>query len=54
VTLAVTRNTIFDSSSVVGGCQFSEASIAVHRKSVGHTVAERSCKDADFLCNSCV
>jgi hypothetical protein len=29
-----------------------EAAIAIDRKSMGHTVAERSCKDADFLCIS--
>jgi hypothetical protein len=29
-----------------------EASIAVDRKSMGHTVAEQLCKDADFLCIS--
>jgi hypothetical protein len=54
VTFAVTGNTIFGPVSVVGGCQLSEASTAVHLKSMEHTVAERSCKDADFLCNSCV
>jgi hypothetical protein len=27
---------------------------AVDRKSMGHTVAERSWKDADFLCISCI
>jgi hypothetical protein len=42
------------------GCSASEgagvsgASIAVDRKSMGHTVAERSWKDADFLCISCI
>jgi hypothetical protein len=32
----------------------SEASIVVDRKSMGHTVAERSWKDADFVCISCI
>jgi hypothetical protein len=27
---------------------------AVDRKSIGHTVAVRSWKDADFLCMSCI
>jgi hypothetical protein len=30
-----------------------ESPVAVERKSMGHTVAERSCKDADILCISC-
>jgi hypothetical protein len=30
------------------------ASIAVDRKSMGHTVGERWWKDADFLCISCI
>jgi hypothetical protein len=40
------------------GCSASQyagvsgASIAVDRKSIGHTVAERSWKDADIVCNS--
>jgi hypothetical protein len=38
-------------SAVVGALG---ASTAVDRKSMGHTVAERSWKDADFLCNSCI
>jgi hypothetical protein len=33
---------------------FEDASTAVDRKSMGHTVAERSWKDADFLCISCI
>jgi hypothetical protein len=33
---------------------FQVASTAVDRKSMGHTVAERSWKDADFLCISCI
>jgi hypothetical protein len=36
------------------GAGVSEASIAVDRKSMGHTVAERSWKNADFLCISCI
>jgi hypothetical protein len=36
------------------GADFSVASIAVERKSMGHTVAERSWKDADFVCISCI
>jgi hypothetical protein len=32
----------------------SDASIVVDRKSMGHTVAERSWKDADFVCFSCI
>jgi hypothetical protein len=32
----------------------SEASNAVDRKSMGHTVAERSWNETDFLCISCV
>jgi hypothetical protein len=32
----------------------SEVSTAVSWKSIGHTVAERSCKDGDFLCTSCI
>jgi hypothetical protein len=30
------------------------ATIAVYRKSMGHTVDERWWKDADFLCISCI
>jgi hypothetical protein len=55
VTLTVTRNTIsgrvFRRHRVSG---VSEASTAVDRKSMGHTVADRSWRDADFLCNSCI
>jgi hypothetical protein len=36
------------------GANVSRASIAVDRKSMGHTVAERSWKDADFVCISCI
>jgi hypothetical protein len=38
--------------SVCGCRSVLRASVAVDRKSMGHTVAERSWKDADFLCNS--
>jgi hypothetical protein len=56
VTLALNGNTtisgqVASASAVVSAL---EASIAVDMKSMGHTVAERSCKDADFLCNSCI
>jgi hypothetical protein len=53
VTLAVTGNTIsgpFFGSAVA--CIL-KATIDVDRKSMGHTVAEPSCKDADLLCISC-
>jgi hypothetical protein len=55
VTLAVTGNTI--SGRVFGVRKVPDvlrASIAVDRKSMGHTVAERSWKDADFVCISCI
>jgi hypothetical protein len=55
VTLAVTGNTI--SGRVFRrqkGDGVSEASIAVDRKSMGHTVADRSSNEAEFLCISCV
>jgi hypothetical protein len=32
----------------------SGASIAADRKSMGQTVSERSCKDADFVCVSSI
>jgi hypothetical protein len=55
VTLAVTRNAIsgrnFERQK---GAYVYEASTAVDRKSMGHTVAERSWKDADFVCISCI
>jgi hypothetical protein len=55
VTLPVTGNTIFASSfSTLQGDGVSEASIAVDRKSRGHTVGELWFKDADFLCISCI
>jgi hypothetical protein len=55
VTLAVTRNAI--SGRIFRrqkGANVYEASTAVDRKSMGHTVAERSWKDADFVCISCI
>jgi hypothetical protein len=36
------------------GANVNEASIAVDLKSMGHTVAKRSWKDADFVCISCI
>jgi hypothetical protein len=36
------------------GSSVSVASIAVGQKSMGHTMDERSWKDADFLCISCI
>jgi hypothetical protein len=36
------------------GSVLSDASTAVDRKSMGHTVGERSWKDADFLCISSI
>jgi hypothetical protein len=36
------------------GAGVSEASIAVDRKSMGHTVADRSSNEADFLCIFCI
>jgi hypothetical protein len=54
VTLAVTGNTISGRVVWRRECWFRGASIAVDRKSMGHTVAERSWKDADFVCISCI
>jgi hypothetical protein len=55
VTLAVTREYYFRSGCLASeGAGVSRASIAVDRKSMGHTVAERSWKDADFVCISCI
>jgi hypothetical protein len=55
VTLAVTRNAIpgriFKRQK---GANVYEASTAVERKSMGHTVAERSWNDDDFLCIICI
>jgi hypothetical protein len=36
------------------GAGVSEASTAVDRKSMGHTVADRSSNEADFLCIFCI
>jgi hypothetical protein len=36
------------------GADSSVATIAFERKAMGHTVAERSWKDADFVCISCI
>jgi hypothetical protein len=36
------------------GAGVSEASTAVDRKSMGHTVADRSWNEAEFLCISCI
>jgi hypothetical protein len=54
VTLAVTGNTIPVGFLASEGDGVSEASIAVDRKSMGHTVADRSWNEADFLCISCI
>jgi hypothetical protein len=40
--------------SVSQGAGVIVASTAVNRMSMGHTVGERSWKDADFLCISCI
>jgi hypothetical protein len=47
-------NTISGRVFGVQGDGVSGASTAVDRKSMGHTVGERSWKDADFLCISCI
>jgi hypothetical protein len=54
VTLAVTGNTISGWVVRRHGMLVSlhGASTAVGRKSMGHTVAERSLKDTDFMCIS--
>jgi hypothetical protein len=55
VTLAVTGNTTFRSAFPASeSAGVSVASIAVDRKSMGHTVAERSCNEADCLCISII
>jgi hypothetical protein len=36
------------------GAGVSEASIVVDHKSMGHTMADRSSNEADFLCISCI
>jgi hypothetical protein len=47
-------NTIFRSGfSASEGAAVLEASIAVDLKSMGHTVADRSSNEADFLWSSC-
>jgi hypothetical protein len=55
VTLAVTEKTI---SGRVSRRQrvsvFQKHRLSVDRKSMGHTVAEQSLNEADFLCISCV
>jgi hypothetical protein len=55
VTLAVKGNTISGRCfSVSEGAEVSVASITVDRKSMGHTVADRSSNEADFLCICCI
>jgi hypothetical protein len=55
VTLAVTGNTNFRSGfSASESAGVSGTSIAVDRKSIGHTVADRSSNEADFLCIFCI
>jgi hypothetical protein len=55
VTLAVTGNTISGRDRQRQRVtRVSEASNAVDLKSIGHTVADRSWKDADILCNSSI
>jgi hypothetical protein len=55
VTLAVTGNTIsgqfFRFQRMPG---VSWASTAIDRKSMRHTMADRSSNEADFLCISCI
>jgi hypothetical protein len=55
VTLAVTVITIsgrvFSASEAAG---VSVASTVVDRKSMGHTMADRSSNEADFLCICCI
>jgi hypothetical protein len=40
--------------SVSKGAGVSWASTAINRKSMGHTMADRSSNEADFLCISCI
>jgi hypothetical protein len=54
VTLAVTGIVFPVGFFGVAGDGVSVASTAVDRKSMGYTVGERSWKDADFLCISCI
>jgi hypothetical protein len=53
VTLAVT-GILFPVGLRRQGVRFSAASTAVDRKSMGHTVADRSSNEADCLCISCI
>jgi hypothetical protein len=55
VTLAVTDSTVLRSGfSASKGSGVSGTSTAVYRKSMGHTVADRSSNEADFLCVFCM
>jgi hypothetical protein len=54
VTLAVTGILFPVGFSASEDAGVSEASNAVDRKSMGHTVADRSSNEADFLCISCI
>jgi predicted N-acetyltransferase YhbS len=55
VTLAGDGEYYFRSGfSASEGAGVSVASTAVDRKSMGHTVADRSSNEADFLCISCI
>jgi hypothetical protein len=55
VTLAVTGIKYFQSGfPTLQDVGVSEASTGVDRKSMGHTLGERSWKDADFLCISSI
>jgi hypothetical protein len=54
VTLAVKGNTISGRFFGVRGAGVSRASTAVDRKSMGHTMADRSSNEADFLCIFCI
>jgi hypothetical protein len=54
VTLPVTENTISGRIFGVRGCRCFRGIDAVDRKSMGHTVADRSSNEADFICISCI
>jgi hypothetical protein len=55
LTLAVTKTTYSGKVSLRRqNDSVSEASIAVDRKSMGHTVADRSSNEADFLRIFCI
>jgi hypothetical protein len=54
VTLAVTGILFPVGFFASEGASFSEALTAVDRMSMGHTVADRSSNEADFLCISCI